>query len=187
MWLSKFRVIFGYIGVASFLPLYLTERFGLGEQEAITVILFSNLAGTVTGLLSGISGGLLSDRLGRRRVFVLAAGLIMAVGLLALGVAPNTTVVIIAQAVISLGAGAFFSVDTALATQTLPKTGDTAKDLGVLNIANTLPQSIGPILATPIIALGAGTTIGGYSLFYVFGAAITIVGALLVLNIKSVR
>jgi len=187
VWLSKFCIIFGYIGVASFLPLYLTERFNLGEQDAITVILFSNLAGTVTGLVSGIGGGILSDRLGRRRAFVLAAGLITAAGLLLLGFAPDTTMVIIAQAVISFGAGAFFSVDTALATQTLPKTGDTAKDLGVLNIANTLPQSIGPILATPIIALGAATAIGGYSLFYVVGAAVTVVGALLVLNIKSVK
>jgi MFS family permease len=104
-----------------------------------------------------------------------------------LGFAPDTTVVIIAQAIISFGAGAFFSVDTALATQTLPKTGDTAKDLGVLNIANTFPQSIGPILATPIIALGAATAIGGYSLFYVVGAAATVVGALLVLNVKGVK
>ncbi|MEU3010174.1 MFS transporter [Nocardia asteroides] len=187
VWLSKFCVIFGHIGVASFLPLYLTERFELGEQEAITVILFSNLAATATGLISGIGGGLISDRLGRRRVFVLAAGFITAAGLLLLGFAPGTTVVIIAQAIIGFGSGAFFSVDTALATQTLPKTGDTAKDLGVLNIANTLPQSIGPILATPIIALGAGTAIGGHASFYVVGATITLVGAVLVLNVKGVR
>jgi len=187
VWLSKFCIIFGFVGVASFLPLYLTAQFGLSEQEAITIILVSNLAGTGFGMISGVGGGLLSDRIGRRKIFVLAAGVIMAAGLLLLGFATDTTMVIVAQVVISFGGGAFFSVDTALATQTLPKTDTTAKDLGVLNIANTLPQSLGPILATPIIAIGATTAIGGYSLFYCVGAAVTIIGSLLVLKIKGVK
>ena len=60
---------------------------------------------------------------------------------------------LVGQAIIGLGAGAFFSVDIALATQVLPSKDDTAKDLGVLNIANALPQSLAPAMAPAILAV----------------------------------
>lgn len=186
-WLTKFFVMFGYAGIATFLPFYLTEKFGLSEQGAISTILLANLASTVAMVVSSPIGGFLSDRLGKRRPFVAAAGLIMVVGLVTLAFAPSIAMVIVAQAIIGLGAGAFFSVDLALATQVLPSADDTAKDLGVLNIANALPQSIAPAIAPSIIAIGTATAIGGYSVWYLFGAFIALLGAVLVYRIKGVK
>lgn len=186
-WLTKFFIMFGYAGVATFLPFYLTEKFGLDEQAAISTILLANLAGMVTMIISSPLGGYLSDRTGKRRPFVTAAGLIMVVGLLLLAFAPSIPVLIIAQAIIGFGAGSFFSVDLALATQVLPNPDDTAKDLGVLNMANALPQSIAPAIAPGIIALGATTVLGGYTSWYLFGAIITLAGAVLVYRIKGVK
>ncbi|MEQ6899401.1 MFS transporter [Microbacterium sp. KR10-403] len=186
-WLTKFFIMFGYAGIATFLPYYLTERFELTEQGAITTILIANLASTVMMAISSPLGGFLSDKVGKRRPFVAIAGVIMVVGLVILAFAPTITVVIIAQAIIGLGAGSFFSVDLALATQVLPSPDDTAKDLGVLNIANALPQSLAPAIAPGIIALGAGTAIGGYSTWYLFGALVALAGAVLVYRIKGVK
>lgn len=186
-WLTKFFVMFGYAGIATFLPFYLTEKFRLTEQGAISTILLANLASTVAMVISSPIGGFLSDRLGKRRPFVAAAGVIMVVGLVILAFAPSVGIVILAQAVIGLGAGAFFSVDLALATQVLPNADDTAKDLGVLNIANALPQSIAPAIAPSIIAIGTATAIGGYSVWYLFGAFIALLGAVLVYRIKGVK
>jgi MFS family permease len=179
--------MFGYAGIATFLPFYLTEKFRLTEQGAISTILLANLASTVAMVISSPIGGFLSDRIGKRRPFVAVAGLIMVVGLVILAFAPSVALVILAQAIIGLGAGAFFSVDLALATQVLPNPDDTAKDLGVLNIANALPQSIAPAIAPPVIALGAATAIGGYSVWYLFGAFIALLGAVLVYRIKGVK
>ena len=186
-WLTKFFIMFGYAGIATFLPYYLTERFELTEQGAITTILIANLASTVMMAISSPLGGFLSDKVGKRRPFVAIAGVIMVVGLVILAFAPTIPVVIIAQAIIGLGAGSFFSVDLALATQVLPSPDDTAKDLGVLNIANALPQSLAPAIAPGIIALGAGTAIGGYSTWYLFGAVVALAGAVLVYRIKGVK
>ncbi len=186
-WLTKFFVMFGYAGIATFLPFYLTEKFHLDEQGAITTILMANLASTVAMVVSSPIGGFLSDRFGKRRPFVAIAGLIMVVGLVILAFAPSVGVVILAQAIIGLGAGSFFSVDLALATQVLPNEEDVAKDLGVLNIANALPQSIAPAIAPAIIALGATTAIGGYSVWYLFGAFVSLLGAVLVYRIKGVK
>jgi MFS family permease len=186
-WLTKFLVMFGYAGIATFLPLYLVTKFGLDEQGAVGIILAANLASMAAMAISSPLGGFLSDKVGKRRPFVAIAGVIMVVGLVILAVAPSIPVVIIGQAIIGLGAGSFFSVDLALATEVLPNADDVAKDLGVLNIANALPQSIAPAIAPGIIALGAATPLGGYPTWYLFGAVVALAGAVLVYRIKGVK
>jgi MFS family permease len=186
-WLTKFLVMFGYAGIAAYLPYYLTERFALNEQDAIGVILMANIASMLAMAASSPIGGIVSDRLGNRRAPVAFAGLVMVIGLVMLAFAPSVGFVIAAQGIIGLGAGAFFSVDLALATQVLPNPDDTAKDLGVLNIANALPQSIAPAIAPAILALGNATPLGGYPLWYLVGAVAALAGAVLVYRIKSVK
>ncbi len=186
-WLTKFFVMFGYAGIATFLPFYLVEKFGLDEQGAITTILVANLASMAAMMISSPLGGILSDKIGKRRPFVAIAGLVMVVGLVLLAFAPDIPTLLVAQAIIGFGAGSFFSVDLALATQVLPNPDDVAKDLGVLNIANALPQSIAPAIAPAIIALGALTPLGGYTVYYLFGAAVALAGAVLVYRIKGVK
>ncbi|RAX46827.1 MFS transporter [Arthrobacter sp. AQ5-06] len=186
-WLTKFLIMFGYIGIATFMPLYLTEKFGLSEQDVISTIVLAHVASTLMVVVSGPIGGVWSDRVGKRRIFVAASGVIMVVGLLILAFAPSVALVIVAQGVIGFGFGAFASVDYALSTQVLPNEADTAKDLGVLNMANALPASIAPAIAPAIIAIGAGTAIGGYTLWYLFGAVVSLAGAVLVYRIKGVK
>ncbi|MEU4013638.1 MFS transporter [Microbacterium sp. NPDC028030] len=186
-WLTKFFVMFGYAGIATFLPLYLVTKFELDEQGAVGTILIANLASMAAMAISSPLGGFLSDRIGKRRPFVAVAGVIMVVGLVILAIAPDVTTVIVAQAIIGLGAGSFLSVDLALATEVLPNPDDVAKDLGVLNIANALPQSIAPAIAPGIIALGAATPLGGYTTWYLFGALVALAGAVLVYRIKGVK
>lgn len=186
-WLTKFLVMFGYAGIATFLPFYLTEKFALDEQAAISTILLTNVVSMAAMMISSPLGGFLSDRIGKRRPFVAVAGLVMVVGLVLLAFAPDVTTVIVAQGIIGFGAGSFFSVDLALATQVLPNPDDTAKDLGVLNIANALPQSIAPAIAPAIIAFGATTALGGYTTYYLFGALVALAGAVLVYRIKGVK
>lgn len=186
-WITKFFVMFGYAGVAAFLPRYLTEDFHLPEQDVIGVILLANLASTAAMVISSPLGGILSDRFGKRRPFVAIAGVVMVAGLLVLAFAPNVEAIIVGQAIIGLGAGSFFSVDLALATQVLPHPEDTAKDLGVLNMANALPQSLAPALAPSVIAIGSATALGGYTAWYLLGALIALLGAVLVYRIKGVK
>jgi hypothetical protein len=59
---------------------------------------------------------------------------------------------------------------------------DRGKDLGVINIANAAPQVLAPALAAPIVA-----SPGGYPALYALTAVVTLLGAVLVLPIRSVR
>jgi hypothetical protein len=79
----------------------------------------------------------LSDRTGRRKVFVVWSGVVMAVAAPLLAVWPQWTVAIVGAAVLGAGFGVYVAVDAALITQVLPQSSDRAKDLGVINIANS--------------------------------------------------
>jgi hypothetical protein len=64
----------------------------------------------------------------------------------------------------------------------LPAARDRGKDLGVLNVASSLPQVLAPAIAAPIV-----TGLGGYSALYLVAAGIEVTGAVLVYRIRSVR
>jgi MFS family permease len=132
-------------------------------------------------VLTAVWSGGWSDRIGRRKVFVTWAGVVMALGALVLAVWPTWSGAIAGAIVLGIGFGVYLSVDFALLTEVLPSARDRAKDLGVINIANSLPQVIAPAIAAPVVKV-----LGGYPVLYVLAAAVTLVGAVLVKKIKSV-
>jgi MFS family permease len=88
---------------------------------------------------------------------------------------------IVAAALLGFGFGVFTSVDFALMTDVLPTALDRGKDLGVINVANALPQVAAPVLAAPIV-----TYLGGYRALYLVAAVIGAAGAVLVRQIRGV-
>jgi MFS family permease len=112
---------------------------------------------------------------------VILSGYVMAAAAVLLACWPTWTGALIAAAVLGLGFGVYLSVDQALITQVLPTAEDRGKDLGIINIANSAPQVLGPALAFPIVA-----HLGGYPVLYLVVAAVTVLGSVLVTRIRSV-
>ena len=86
-----------------------------------------------------------------------------------------------AAVVLGVGFGAFLAVDLAVVTEVLPAEADFAKDLGVINIANALPQVLAPVVAAPIV-----TSLGGYTTLYLTAAVVGLAGAVAVVRIRGV-
>jgi MFS family permease len=84
---------------------------------------------------------------------------------------------------VTVGAGfwIFYSLGVALITQMLPSASDRGKDLGVINVASTLPQIIMPPLGAVIINTLGLTHPAGYLLLFGAGAA-AVAGALLLMR-----
>ncbi|MFT7835347.1 MFS transporter [Saccharothrix sp. BKS2] len=122
-----------------------------------------------------------SDRTGRRRPYVLASAGVMVVAALLLVAWPTWVAALVAAPLLGLGFGGYWAVALALLTQVLPAASDRAKDLGVLNIANSLPQVVAPLLATAL--LGA---LGGYRGLFAASAAATLCAAAFVTRVRSV-
>jgi len=83
--------------------------------------------------------------------------------------------------VLGVGFGSYTAVDFALITEVLPAAGDPAKDLGVINIANALPQVVAPVIAAAVLGPGLG-----FSTLYGVAAVVTVLGWWLVVNIRAV-
>jgi hypothetical protein len=64
----------------------------------------------------------------------------------------------------------------------LPSASARGKDLGVINIANALPQVVGSAVAALVI-----NSFHNYTLLFVFAAILASLGAVLIQRIKSVR
>ncbi len=89
--------------------------------------------------------GRVSDRIGRRKVFVYIAAYLQAIAALILAFVPDLHVAYFAAGLLGLGYGCYMAVDQALATQVLPDAHSRGKDLGIMNIATAVPQAVGGV------------------------------------------
>ncbi len=192
-WISKAFILLGYGAVATYLTLFLGSAFGKTPKEQLSLNAVAMVIGVGTLILFSVVGGYASDKVGRRKPFVFAAGLVLAAGVLLLAASPlfggaGLVVFMLAQAVIGMGAGTFFAVDQALCINVLPKADEMAKDLGILNLAGTLPGAVAPLLAGVVfIPLGNALFGGGYTLWFAIAAAFADLGSFLVLKVKGIN
>ncbi|MFB8406414.1 MFS transporter [Streptomyces sp. NPDC055912] len=181
--IGRALLVLGYFAVAGF-QLYILKDHtelpaGLSPEEAVAILMPLN---AVAMVVSTVLGGWLSDRFDRRKLFVGASAALAAAALLIPAVSTSWTAMLAFSAVNGLGFGCYMAVDTALVTMVLPKAEDAARDMGVLNIANAGPQIVAPFVASLIVSLS-----GGYTALFLVAAVLSVLGALAVRPIRSVR
>ncbi|MEU7615860.1 MFS transporter [Micromonospora rifamycinica] len=179
-WITRFLVQIGNALGTLYLLYFLTDGVRYPDPEGGLLVLI--LLYTLGMMLTAVVAGMLSDRSGRRKVYVIVSGVVMAVAALLLAVAPVWSMALVAAVLLGAGYGVYLSVDAALITEVLPRATDRGKDLGVINIANSAPQVLGPALSAPIVV-----HLGGYPTLYAVTAVVTLLGSALVLKIRGVR
>jgi len=150
---------------------------GQDAADGLLILIVIYTAGVV---LTAIVGGMISDRLGRRKAMVLISGIVIAAAALLLTFVETWTASIGAAVLFGIGFGCYLAVDQALITQVLPAASDRAKDLGVINIALVCPQAIGSLIAAPLVSLG------GYPTLFAGTAVVALIGSVFVWKIKTV-
>jgi len=186
VWLARCLMFLGYTTVVNFMFYYLQDAVGYarvfpGQTTAQGVqTFFAVNVGSI--LIASLIGGVLSDKMRRRKLFVIVASLIMTVGLLLYAFFPTWTTVIVGTVVLGIGMGVFLAVDLALASQVLPKAADRGKDIGIINTAIFLPMILSPIIAG--VTLSA---LHSYLPLFSLLAVGTLISAVLIVPIKSVR
>lgn len=169
----------GYFAVTGFQLLILKNY--LGVKDPFSVIPLLGILSLVGILIATVVSGPLSDKVGRRKPFVFGSSLLMAVALVFPMIAPSYTSWMIMTVISGFGFGMFQAVDTALMSQVLPSAKNFAKDLGVVNIAATLPQTFAPGVA------GAIVLAFGYGALFPIAIVLSVLGAVSVWFIKSVK
>ncbi|PIM71836.1 hypothetical protein CTU88_14655 [Streptomyces sp. JV178] len=132
-------------------------------------------------LPSIVLGGVISDRIGRRKIMVFVASVICSVSLVIPLVSPTLAGLLLSYFIGGIGFGAFQSVDQALVSEVLPSEESLGKDLGIINVAAALPKVITPSIGG-IIVLGFG-----YAGLFVAGILLTLIGAFAVFFIRGVK
>lgn len=178
--LSRVLVNFGNAFGTSLLLYFL--MFQLNDKNAEENLILLTLIYMVFVVLSSLVLGRLSDRLGRRKAFVFMSSSTQAFAALLLAFFPSLPMAMVAAGLLGLGYGCFLSVDQALATQVLPDPATRGKDLGIMNIATTVPQAVAPMLGAVTVAL-----LGGFQGLFLLSAVFAFAGALAVARVKSVR
>jgi MFS family permease len=135
---------------------------------------------TVCVVITAVVGGIISDRIGKRKMIVTLSGTLQGVAALLLVFVETWPAAMVAAVLFGAGFGAYLAVDQALITQVLPAAADRAKDLGIINIAIVAPSAVGAVLA------GALVTVGSYPTLFAGTAVAAALGSILVWRIKSV-
>ena len=175
--------VLAYAFLVTYQAYYLLEKIGSTVAEVPQQIFLGTLAQSAVLIGAALTGGRLSDRTGRRKIFVFSASVVYGLALFVVAIASNFNGFLVGMAISALGFGVYLAVDLALVVDVLPNRATAAKDLGVFNIAGALPFSIAPALAPAILAVGGGS----YTVLYAFAGACAIVGAAAVLPVKRVR
>jgi MFS family permease len=129
---------------------YLTQTFGYAESESGGLVIVLTAALGITTGLTTIPAAKLSDRIGRKRTIYIAIAFGI-FGMLAVALAPNFPVMVIAILPVGIAAGTFLAVDWALMTDIIPK-GTTGRYMGISNVATAVSGPVGRLTAGLISA-----------------------------------
>jgi MFS family permease len=205
-WVLATRAIMmlGIYTVFGFLQLYLQNVTlqHTADPEKGAVAASGNFLAIVIVMAAVSTGfaGMLSDRIGRKRMVYISGAFMALVGLIftvisVLFPTAGVGVTYICAAIFGLGYGSYVSVDWALVTDVLPSEENFARDMGVWNVALTAPQVIAYIIGALAIntfdrggtfAVGGQPTFG-YTMLFILLVVYATLGTITVRNIKGVK
>ncbi|YCK81319.1 MFS transporter [Arthrobacter sp. D3-18] len=187
-WLGRFVFFMGLYFNTTFGTFFYAQRLGLPVREVAGVVATIGMLGVVAAAAGALLGGFLSDKLRRRRLFVIIAALIFVAGALAEAFAWSLPQLIIGAVLMQTAIAVFATVDQAIIFAILPNRTETARYMAVVAFAQKIPSAVAPLIASVIITIGITGTDKNYTFLYLAGAVLALLGGLVIaLKVKSVR
>ena len=178
---GKFLMVVGSTIVTTFLLFIFTDYIGQSTKQAGgSISVFSTIM-LVIGVFFALVGGPLADKMKRVKGPVVIATFALAVAALFPLFVKEAWAMFAYAVIAAFGNGLYNSVDGALNMDVLPSSDTAGKDLGLINLANTLGQMLGAMVASAIVE-GFG-----YQAVFIFAVAMEIIGGFLIAAIKRVR
>ncbi|WOH20515.1 MFS transporter [Paenarthrobacter sp. GOM3] len=187
-WLGRFVFFMGLYFNTTFGTFFYAQRLGLPVREVAGVVATIGMLGVVAAAAGALLGGFLSDKLRRRRLFVIIAALIFVAGALAEAFAWSLPQLIIGAVLMQTAIAVFATVDQAIIFAILPNRTETARYMAVVAFAQKIPSAVAPLIASVIITIGITGTDKNYTFLYLAGAVLALLGgSVIALKVKSVR
>ena len=174
-------LIFSYYMILNY-QLYILESYiGQSKTSAAATISVMSVVTMVVALVGSLTSGAISDKLGRRKIPVNVASLLLAIGYLLPWVMKTSFSMILFAGFAGLGYAVYGAVDQALNVDVLPNKEEAGKDLGILNIATTLGQTAGPIVTSALVGMA------GYNLVFPVAIAFAVLACVFIQMIRCVK
>ncbi|WP_223693651.1 MFS transporter [Leifsonia poae] len=182
---ARVAIMVGYWTISTYQLYTLTDYIGVKNLPGGNIAAAVALLGTINmaaSFVTTIVSGPLSDKLRRRKIFVIIASFGVAAGALIPVFVPSFAGMIAYSIVAGLFFGIYSAVDQAIMTLVVPHAENNGRDLGLLNVATTGPQIASPFIAALII-----TALGGYPPLFIFAAVAAALSAFFIIPIRKVR
>ena len=152
------------------------------DQQSASLKIMSMIL-MITGIVFCIIAGPLADRFHRLKLPVAVTTILLGVGAFFPFLAPEPWTMYAYAVIAGIGMGGYNAVDGALNVAVLPDPKTAAKDLGIINMANTLGQIFGPAVAGFILTISGNN----YQWIFPTETIICVIGGLLILAVKRVK
>lgn len=156
VWLARLLVqVAGAILFCFSLFYFETVRGAASEPKllAASVAWLSGAAAVVTVPVAVVVGRW-SDLAGTRKPFLAASAGLVTVGLLVMAMLPEWSPASVGFILFACGSAVFLSLQSTYAMQLLPSGEHRGRDLGVLNLTNTIPSMVAAVLAYAVARVG---------------------------------
>jgi MFS family permease len=178
-WITHFLVNLGNDLGTLYLLYFLADSAHYHDPQTGLLILMALYA--VALLAAGSLFGLLSDRTGRRKPFIIGSAVVMAAAAAILATSPTWHLALVAAPLLGAGFGTYWAAAPALLTQVLPAAVDRGKDVGLINMAYNLPLVVAPLAAGVVLGL-----MNSYPALFALAGFVTIVAAWTITHVRSV-
>lgn len=144
LWLARLLVQIAGALLFAFL-LYYFQSLAIPETQAHVALISAVTLAFAFPI--ALAFGRWSDRLGPRKPFLIAAALVAAVGLGLMALDGGKAQSILGYGMFGCATAVYLSLQTAYSMQLLPSPARRGRDMGILNLTNTLPSIVAPLLA----------------------------------------
>ena len=185
--INRLAFLVGVNSLSSFAVYFLQARLGLkGEAAAGPASQLMMIVGILI-LVCALPSGWLADRMGRKRLVALS-GIVAAVGVLVLVLAPSMTVIYVGGCIVGAATGTFFTANWAMGTDVVPKE-EAGRYLGISNLAGAGAGAVGGYIGGPIadyFTVHVPQSPGlGYLLIFAIYAALFLLSAIVLIRVRE--
>ena len=175
-------LLFSYYMILNYQLFILQDYMGQSVKDSAATMSTMSLVLIVVSMIAALGAGPISDRIGRRKMPVVIASLLLALGYAMPWIIHSPLGMILFTAIGGFGYGMYGSVDQALNVDVLPNAEEAGKDLGILNIATTLGQMVGPMVTSLIVSVTKS-----YQLVFPTAIVLVLLACIFISRIRTIK
>ncbi|WP_407885652.1 MFS transporter [Levilactobacillus sp. N40-8-2] len=179
--IGRFLMIAGTHMILGYQLYIFTDYMKLSSGETGSYIARMSSIMLIGGVICCFFAGPIADKIGHYKLPVVGTTITVAIGAVIPFFTPDPWTMMAFAVIAGFSMGVYNAVDQALLVSILPNKDEAAKDLGILNLANTVGNIMGPVLASTVIS------VLGYKFMFPAEAAVVLLSGFLISRIKGVK